>query len=265
MKWTYLTYYYINSINGKKTSCVNTMNGKQGIESIGKLFADNYKELYNSVSYNCSEMNSINTYINDKIISDCDTNVCNVSHNIDVTDVQNAVQFLKHNKSDGTNELYSDAIINGGDVLYNHLSMLFSACITHGITPNNMLSGTLIPIPKNAKKSLSDCSNYRAIALGNLLCKLLDIIVMSKNYHVFSSSALQFGFKKQHSTTQCTFVMEEVVEFYNAHKSPVFIVALDASKAFDKVEYCKLFNLLLARNICPLYARLLLYLYTQQI
>ena len=33
---------------------VNTMNGKQGIESIGKLFADNYKELYNSVSYNCS-------------------------------------------------------------------------------------------------------------------------------------------------------------------------------------------------------------------
>ena len=129
------------------------MNGKQGIESIGKLFADNYKELYNSVSYNCSEMNSSKTYINDKIISDCDTNVCNVSHNIDVTDVQNAVQFLKHNKSDGTNELYSDAIINGGDVLYNHLSMLFSACITHGITPNNMLSGTLIPIPKNAKKA----------------------------------------------------------------------------------------------------------------
>ena len=96
----------------EKTSCVKTMNGKQGIESIGKLFADNYKELYNSVSYNCSKMNSINTYIIDKIISDCDANVCNVSHNIDVTDVQNAVQFLKHNKSDGTNELYSDAIIN---------------------------------------------------------------------------------------------------------------------------------------------------------
>ena len=28
------------------------------------------------------------------------------------------------------------------------------------------------------------------------------------------------------------------------------------------IECCKLFNLLLARNICPLYARLLLYMYT---
>ena len=56
---------------------------------------------------------------------------------------------------------------------------------------------------------------------------------MSKNSHVFYSSALQFGFKKQHSTTQCTFVVEEVVEFYNTHKSPVFIVVLDASKAFE--------------------------------
>ena len=39
---------------------------------------------------------------------------------------------------------------------------------------------------------------------------------------------------------------------------------LDASKAFDKVQYIKLFNLLLAKGFCPLLCRLLLYMYTNQ-
>ena len=48
---------------------------------------------------------------------------------------------------------------------------------------------------------------------------------MSNNSHVFSSSVLQFGFKKEHSTTQYTFLVVEVVEIYNAHESPVCMVA----------------------------------------
>ena len=36
-----------------------------------------------------------------------------------------------------------------------------------------------------------------------------------------------------------------------------------ASRAFDRVEYNKLFQLLIDRNICPLYARLLINMYTR--
>ncbi len=43
-----------------------------------------------------------------------------------------------------------------------------------------------------------------------------------------------------------------------------FIVFLDATKAFDKVNYCKLFRKLLHRNMSPLVLRLLLYMYTNQ-
>ncbi len=39
---------------------------------------------------------------------------------------------------------------------------------------------------------------------------------------------------------------------------------LDASKAFDKVKYCKLFNALLNRNVSPLILRLFSVLYTNQ-
>ncbi len=39
---------------------------------------------------------------------------------------------------------------------------------------------------------------------------------------------------------------------------------LDASKAFDRVKYCKLFEQLITRNISPLVIRLLSVLYTNQ-
>ena len=39
---------------------------------------------------------------------------------------------------------------------------------------------------------------------------------------------------------------------------------LDASKAFDRVNYCKLFATLLKRNISSIVLRLLLFMYTHQ-
>ena len=39
---------------------------------------------------------------------------------------------------------------------------------------------------------------------------------------------------------------------------------LDASKAFDRVKYCKLFAALLERNISPIELRLLLFIYNDQ-
>ncbi len=44
----------------------------------------------------------------------------------------------------------------------------------------------------------------------------------------------------------------------------MYAVFLDASKAFDHVQYCKLFNELVNRNISPLVLRLLLNMYTKQ-
>ena len=50
------------------------------------------------------------------------------------------------------------------------------------------------------------------------------------------------------------------VNYYNFNQSNVFVLMLDASKAFDKVNYCKLFNVLLKRDISPIVLILLLYI-----
>ena len=49
-----------------------------------------------------------------------------------------------------------------------------------------------------------------------------------------------------------------------SHNSSVYATFLDASKAFDRVKYDNLFFLLLERNICPMVARFLCFMYTHQ-
>ena len=46
--------------------------------------------------------------------------------------------------------------------------------------------------------------------------------------------------------------------------SNVYGLLLDASKAFDRLNYCKLFRTLMNRGVCPMYSRLLLNMYTNQ-
>ena len=97
-----------------------------------------------------------------------------------------------------------------------------------------------------------------------MFSKVLDWIILVKEQSSLLSSELQFGFKKGLSTTQCTYSLLETIDYYNYNKSSVFVLLLDASKAFDRINYCKLFTDLLKRNVSPLVLRLLLHMYTNQ-
>ena len=59
-------------------------------------------------------------------------------------------------------------------------------------------------------------------------------------------------------------MVNEVIQYYLNNNSNVYITLLDASKAFDRVEYVSLFSLLMSKGICPLIVRFLVVMYTNQ-
>ena len=87
---------------------------------------------------------------------------------------------------------------------------------------------------------------------------IFDWVILNTNTNKFCTSDLQYGFKAKSSTTQCTFALMETVNYYRKNNFDVSILLLDASQAFDKVNYTKLFELLISKNINPLIIRCLL-------
>ena len=51
-------------------------------------------------------------------------------------------------------------------------------------------------------------------------------------------------------------VMKETFSYYAANKGNVYCTLLDATKAFDRVNYCKLFRCLVNRQLPPVVLRL---------
>ena len=47
-----------------------------------------------------------------------------------------------------------------------------------------------------------------------------------------------------------------------AEKTPVYVLLIDASKAFDRVSHIKLFNILQSHGVCPLIIRVLYNMHT---
>jgi len=253
----------------KKVKCrgmpvVGRVDDAEGSEEACALFKNKYEELYSSVPFDQQEMSLFLDEVQRDIGDCCSAGLCECHCSIGVEDVKAAIRRLNPGKSDANADLSSDHFINASHDLAVHLSFLFKMMLSHCRAPVGMLTSVLVPIPKNRKKSLSDSSNYRSIALSSVIGKILDLVILKNHANFFATSDLQFGFKARHSTSQCTFVLSEVVNYYNARDTPVFVTLLDASKAFDRVQYVRLFRLLRRRRLCPSLLKLLVAMYVDQ-
>jgi len=63
----------------------------------------------------------------------------------------------------------------------------------------------------------------------------------------------------------CIVILKETVAYCLKKGSPVFRTFLDASKEFDKLKYCKLFRLLVKRDLPACIIRVLIYMYTSHL
>ena len=88
--------------------------------------------------------------------------------------------------------------------------------------------------------------------------------MLTKCKAMFETSFYQFGFKKNHSTNLCSFVVNEVIDHFVRKDSPVYTCLLDCSKAFDRLDYAKMFDVLTQQSVCPYMIQFLLYAYTHQ-
>ena len=183
-----------------------------------------------------------------------------------VQDVMSVCRNQKMRKAVGPDGVAMEALVYGGQRLFVHLCILFNLFLTYKYLPNDFMESAIVPLVKCKSGELSDVNNYRAIAISNSLSKLLEAIFMRElNSCNIESDYRQFGFKAAHSTALCTNVLKRSVDYYTSRGSHVFTCFVDFTKAFDRVNYWKLFSMLLDDRLNSHIVSLLAYWYSKQL
>ena len=240
--------------------CIDNCNDEIGIANI---FQRKFKDLYNSVSYDEHEMRRLRKTLDDSLDYDAEQFITTDCKWMSGESLYKLASELKAGKNDGIKGISSDCLINGSRRLMLHISMLFRMMVMHGVTPRNILTGTMIPIPK-VKGAANTSDKFRAVTLSSSVSKLFDLYLLTAGKSCLKTDDLQFGFKVSSSTTLCTSLLNEINNYYISKGNKTYSLFLDASKAFDRVNFVKLFGLLIKRGLNSLIVRFLLNLYTRQ-
>ena len=74
----------------------------------------------------------------------------------------------------------------------------------------------------------------------------------------------QFEFKPKHSTELYIYTLKEFIDYYKQRNTSVFVTFLDASKAFDKINYWLLFQKVVDKGFPTFIIKILVSWYTHQ-
>ena len=245
--------------NKMQTMPTDTIEGANGPQEISEKFKEVYKSLYNSAE-SADEVNAIKSKIKEVI---CPNSV-NEVNKVTMDCVKKACTRMWPGKSDVTGSYTSDLLLHGPDILFEYLAYIFQSYLVHGNVTLELLSCAFIPLFKGGLKNPNLCDSYRAIAGSSQILKLLDNVILLLWGDKLASDNLQFGFKKETSTTQCSWLIMEVASSYLRQGTPVIVSLLDCSKAFDMCRFSTLFQKLLDRDFPPLVIRLLIFVYEEQ-
>ena len=111
------------------------------------------------------------------------------------------------------------------------------------------MNSVILPLVKCKSGDLVVVNNYRAIAISTAMSKVFETLLLRYFISDTHEDVYQFGFKSGHSTSLCTSALKNTVEYYTDRGSHVFACFIDITKAFDSVNYWKLFNKLLDDNM----------------
>ena len=110
--------------------------------------------------------------------------------------------------------------------------------------PQEWADATIIPIPK--KGNLSDCNNWRGIALPDVVGKVVARVIQERLQRPAEQELpeSQCGFRKGRSCSDMIFTVGQLMEKATEHRAKQFLLFVDMKKAYDSVPRTALWRAL---------------------
>ena len=163
---------------------------------------------------------------------------------IQVAELQAALKQLKRGKGSDRHGLIMEMFQDGGVTLHTYLTTIFNNMLREGDFPPDWRTLMFIMLPKAGDTSKP--SNWRPIAVLDITYKIFAKVIHNRIRESLErhQPAEQFGFRQGRGADDALFLVECVVSRAVEWKSSVWIMSIDLTKAFDRVEYSALFKAL---------------------
>ena len=174
-------------------------------------------------------------------------------HNISVTPkmVRKVVMNLDLSNASGPDCIPVVVLKNCEPELSYILAELFNKCLKESCFPDCWKVSSVVPVFKNVGER-STAKNYRPVSLLSVVSKVFENLVNNRivdHLEKCGLSAFQYGFRSCRSTADIlTVVSDKIARAFN-RSGATRAVALDISKAFDRVWHAGLLHKLKSYGI----------------
>jgi len=223
-------------------------------EEYSKLF-NNKNESHTSIANECKAKL-------DKIIETLKTDDPNT---LPISDlelkliIREKIKALNNNKAIGMSQISNEMIkyalqpsatienevIN--DPFLETLNTLFSSMICSQHVPKFFNMSIIKPLIKDLNKDTDSINNLRGIAVSDTLQNLYESILEEMIKNEVKTDKKQFGFKSNHSCSHAILILKQTMNAAKKLGHRLYISAIDAAKAFDKVNrdilWCKMIDI----------------------
>ncbi|XKL67517.1 hypothetical protein PGB90_003008 [Kerria lacca] len=155
-----------------------------------------------------------------------------------------ALKDMKEDKAVGGDGVANELIKNAGKETLKKLFQLTSRMYEEEEVPEHYQRSRLLVIPKKA--GARKCDDYRTISLLSHACKILTGILHRRIQGRIKERVRedQFGFRRGRRTKEAILCLRFILEKRLKKRLDTYVAFVDLEKAFDNVEWARLFSML---------------------
>jgi len=207
---------------------------KQLISAPLKDIRTAYEEIFNKRTKSKIDEKQVEEKLNEYL--EKAENEDNSNYSIPKKAFEDVVKSLSNGKSRGIS-LISNEMVKycKSSLLRELLRITYEKMIRYAAMPKDFTTAIIKPLVKDAAQPSDSINNLRPIAISDVFAIIYEKIILIEIRKTRTEHKKQFGFKSNSSCAHAIFLVLQALKQSLKLNRPIYMLAIDLTKAFDKV------------------------------